>query len=531
MKRIASLLLLALILFTACQEKDLYEPTEPKEQKDFNLFDEITVSSNLPTSTACLLFTSFPYNEDGDLVEEPVMVAYAPFNKEIRIPKAVSKLYTYVNGVVTEHGRGDINLTSGAVTRTANFTPAENGTTKNPGDSEWTQLSEAFITKIYSYYPEGQKNATGDELTICTDLYAPEGVKGTYINDKGETIEESWGPTKVWITYIGAGGTTFKGDLWYYTYEVDENKVPITPLSEIKQNKVQIFNRAHDTNVQPADGTGKRVYLGEFAPGTRIGFSYYGNSNEKYSTPYYNKQNGKIENTCGIIRTWEYEGREFATIGMENKLTTEGSDLDFNDMVCLIEANPICVENKLDPPTPTPESIKWQGYWLFEDNYPAQGDYDFNDLVVKYAITEMTNEAIIDLMFVARGALFNNSFGVNGTIYMRNLKGYENVRLNEPEVEPVVQQIRLPISSSKKYIPMLNNGEVSFDLNTFYELDTDFPCVLDIPVVANQPFQWCIESTRIDDAYPRYNNWVGSKCKDDTDWYLDTPVAGTTWSK
>lgn len=530
MKRIASLLLLTLVLFTACQEKDLYEPVEPKEQKDFNLFDQITVSSNLPTNTACLLFTSFPYNDEGDLIEEPVMVAYAPFNKEIRIPKAVSKLYTYVNGTVTEHARGDINLTTGAVTRTANFTPAENGTTKDPNDFEWTQLSEAFITKIYSYYPETQKNVTGDDLTVCTDLYAPEGTKRTYTNEKGEVIKETWGSTKVWITYVGAGGTSFTGNLWYYTYKVDENKVPITPLAEINTNKVQIFSKAHDKNVAPDDGTGKRVYLGEFEPGTRIGFIYQGNTTEKYSTPYYNKQNGKEEHTCGIIRTWEYEGREFATIGMENKLASEYKcDHDFNDMICLIEANPICVENKLDPPTPTPENINWKGYWLFEDNYPEQGDYDFNDLVVKYAITEMTDGAIIDLMFLARGANFNNSFGVNGTIYMRDLKGYENVRADEGKVETKVQQIRLEKAS--EYIPMLNNGTHEFNLKTFNELNTDFPCVLEIPVTNDSKFQWCLESIRIDDAYPRYKAWVDSGCTEETDWYLDTPVEGTTWDK
>lgn len=521
MKKIAFLLLILLVA-SGC-EKEINNKVSEKDPKDFNLYEKIDVSStNLPKNTQCLLFTSYPYNEYGALACEPVMVAYAPFEESVKIPKAVDKLYSYINGVVTEHARGDIALIATRSTRADNgFFPAEEGTTKDAGDWEYVTLSEAFITEIYGYYPEAQKNVEGDDLTVCTDIYAAEGAQ----------FEE----TDVWITYVGCGGTTFSGDLWYYTYQVDANKKPITPFAEVKENLVQVFSQAHPNNEGPEeDTTGKRVYLGRFAQGTRIGFVYKGNSYEKYSTPFYNKENGYEEHTCGVVRIWESEldANQYATLGMENRLISEGEDKcdhDFNDMVCLIEANPICVENVIEPPVPNPSLIKWQGYWLFEDNYPLEGDYDFNDLVVRYAITETATEAIIDLQFVARGAVNSNSFGVNGDIYFSNLGGFVNVYAHEDKVEAGVRQLRLEKASD--YIPMLNNGTTSFDLNTYNDKNDDFPCVLEIPVIDGSTFLWCLENKRIDAAYLRYKAWVDSKCTQDVDWYTDAPVEELVWNK
>ena len=533
---IPALLLLGCI--GCVKEADFYEEPQENERKDFSLFNEITVKSNLAPNTYCLVFTSYPY-KNGDLVGEPVLTAYAPFQERINIPKNVEKLYVYTNGLLREYANEDITLNPS--TGNVPFSRAESGETQQPGDHTWISLSDAFVTAIYDYYPEANPNIQGEDLKISTDLVAPDGQKSVTVKD-GVTIIEEWGKTRVWITYVGNGGSNFAGDLWYYTYRVNENKVPVTPLSEIENNLVQIFNRAAPGNKAPLDGTGKRVYLGEFEPGTRIGFKYFGNATlngqpyPKYSTPYYNnaayghlsRQNNA---TCGVIRSWEYNGSTYATLGMENRLPSESSwDDDFNDMICLIEADPLFVENRIDPPKPNPITIKWKGYWLFEDNYPRAGDYDFNDLVVKYAITETKGKpTIIDLQFVAKGANFNNSFGINGKIYYENLNGYMNVYESMEAEEPITKQITLDYAT--KYTPMLFNGTHSFDLNSYYENEEDFPCVLSIPITEDSKFLWCLETTPIDVAYPRYQDWVQSGCKLYADWYTDTPVAGTVWNK
>ena len=58
---------------------------------------------------------------------------------------------------------------------------------------------------------------------------------------------------------------------------------------------------------------------------------------------------------------------------------------------------------------------------MFEDLWPALGDYDFNDLVVDYKINRVTNASnqIVDILFIykvkATGAGFKNGFGVEFT--------------------------------------------------------------------------------------------------------------------
>ncbi len=59
-----------------------------------------------------------------------------------------------------------------------------------------------------------------------------------------------------------------------------------------------------------------------------------------------------------------------------------------------------------------------RGTHMFEDLWPAQGDFDLNDLVLRYRYNMVTNasneavELVADYQVVALGAGYNNSFGV-----------------------------------------------------------------------------------------------------------------------
>ncbi|MDO6439797.1 LruC domain-containing protein [Cyclobacterium sp. 1_MG-2023] len=66
----------------------------------------------------------------------------------------------------------------------------------------------------------------------------------------------------------------------------------------------------------------------------------------------------------------------------------------------------------------TPEGA---GTLMFEDLWPATGDYDFNDLVLDYMINRITDasgeivEVVIDLLPRAAGAGYSNGFGIEFT--------------------------------------------------------------------------------------------------------------------
>ena len=180
-----------------------------------------------------------------------------------------------------------------------------------------------------------------------------------------------------------------------------------------------------------------------------------------------------------------FGGKEYQTLGMEDQIPSGWFDQDYNDLLCLIESTPT-LKPEIEIPVPEldPSKIVWQGMWLFEDNYPSQGDYDFNDVVVRFRIEEsanIKNEVLAYIQVMATGANFNNSLGINGKIYVENLTGYMNVRKGTSRVETEVIQITLPKAS--EYIPMLNNGKATFDLNSYNVHSADFPNVLEIPSV------------------------------------------------
>ncbi|MBE0647812.1 MAG: LruC domain-containing protein [Bacteroidales bacterium] len=100
---------------------------------------------------------------------------------------------------------------------------------------------------------------------------------------------------------------------------------------------------------------------------------------------------------------------------------------------------------------------------VFEDNWPAKADYDFNDLVVDYQYKQVTNasNALVDLYgkFVIRaiGASFENGFGF------------------EMEVSPALISNVTGTSITEGYITLLaNNSEASQTKGTIIVTDNAF---------------------------------------------------------
>lgn len=459
MKKLLLLLISVFTLFS-CDVSSSYQ--EPEDMKDFSLVDEINVSVNTTENTRCLLYAGDPY-VDGHLVGDPILIGYAPFEKSVRIPKATDKLYLLMNGQMSTYDKGDI-VVNKAVTK------AED------------ELTDALITAINNYYPEGIRNTPSDRYAVCSDL-----IVGS-------------DETEIWVTYIGNGGAHLNNSLYYYTYTDTDADV---------QNLAPVF-----------DGTqsaGTKVKLGTFTD-CKIGFACsYSPNVYRYSTPRFNEKYNEVLLTSGVIRTLNFGGKEYQTLGMEDQLPGGWFDQDYNDLLCLINSNPVVTpENEIPVPELDPAKIVWQGMWLFEDNYPSQGDYDFNDVVMKFRIEEIDgrNDAMAYVQVMATGASFNNSFGINGKVYVEGLSGFVNVYAGTPYVEKSVVQIILP--KATRYIPMLNNGRATFDLNSYNTHNADFPNILEIP---SADFKWCLESIRIDEAYPMYSKWVASGCQSYTDWY------------
>ncbi len=139
-------------------------------------------------------------------------------------------------------------------------------------------------------------------------------------------------------------------------------------------------------------------------------------------------------------------------VAVEDIRLDEGSDRDYNDLVMMVDVYPadamtfgaqipditeedntkvdadndgILATDDLDDNDPDraferyyPGENIW-GTLLAEDNWPALGDFDMNDMVVRYRVREVYNsdkqvkDVDIDYRLEARGAAFHNGFGVS----------------------------------------------------------------------------------------------------------------------
>ncbi len=94
-------------------------------------------------------------------------------------------------------------------------------------------------------------------------------------------------------------------------------------------------------------------------------------------------------------------------------------DSDYNDVAFIISSNPIKAIEIPDAPDPGDDRTgtnTYKGLLGFEDNWPRQGDYDMNDVVIKYhsAVTYNSSNGIIGITdnftLTWTGASLSNGF-------------------------------------------------------------------------------------------------------------------------
>jgi LruC domain-containing protein len=181
-------------------------------------------------------------------------------------------------------------------------------------------------------------------------------------------------------------------------------------------------------------------------------------------------------------------------LGFEDINRQIGGDHDFNDVLIAIQVTPFTaversqvvslnsvadsdkdgVPDSLDafPTDPSRASRRYYpsattfGHLLYEDMWPRQGDYDLNDLVVGYRVTEELNakdqvvgiKLFYDLM--ARGAYYPNGFALHLPGIPRDLiqtvDGQGNptttLRIGDGKAEPL-----LPESGQREAVFVLGN--------------------------------------------------------------------------
>ncbi len=252
----------------------------------------------------------------------------------------------------------------------------------------------------------------------------------------------------IYVTFVHEGAG-FRNVLGFYHYPASNPPALVNDIDSI----TVVFPNTSYAGSGGGLYSGDKVYLGHFPAGTKIGWVLFANGWEDtvttgvrqvYSEPSWNPEADPDLQQHNVLLY--DEARDLTILGFEDLYRASGSDDDFNDALFYVTSNPRSAivndsvttitytgndsdgDGVLDPVDdyPNDPTKAYDNYYpaeniygslAFEDLWPNQGDYDFNDLVVDYYFTEVMNAANqvvqIQSSFVLKaiGASYENGFG------------------------------------------------------------------------------------------------------------------------
>lgn len=477
---------LVLTLLWGCTEKDLYDPEkDPKNvgvepcTLSFSTTQSVKLEFSYDVADGFVLlydlYTENPFKEDGTIRTDLTPIAgginVAGTAVTRVIPSHVKELYLHSSSLfvpVLSHAMieggvakfSQVNLPGTAESRTA----ASTRTIGNRKIDKYLKATSDFrITPspVWHMYdlisPDAQKDIPAEVLTAFSQAF-PDGQKTDAKFYRDATFEiqndNNGQGAKVYVSVIYAN-CIFNNALSYFTYKTDKDFKNISATEKSNLEVINIFkyadvyNNAHTDKkqgltpgkyVQLLYPDGKGGYSEYFPKGTKIGWILHSNAQNGslssaldltkdwfYSTPEWNTADKHGNNRTIFFTTKDSNGESFNCFGFEDTLNGDG---DCNDVLFHVLTDPS--DAVVPPPSIDPEDIEKsetiKGVLAFEDNWPKQGDYDLNDVVVKYNSTisyvekatasgsgvaygETTVEKVTDrFSIIHTGAIYNNAF-------------------------------------------------------------------------------------------------------------------------
>ncbi|WP_394746710.1 LruC domain-containing protein [Spongiimicrobium salis] len=253
----------------------------------------------------------------------------------------------------------------------------------------------------------------------------------------------------VWVTFVSEGAG-YRNTLGYYSYPIGSE--PAT-ADDIDAHNIIFPN----VSFRFSGGdliSGDRVYLGRFPANTVVSWFIVPNGwtgsgvNDANLGIYYSNPDFNPESTAArrnhMVLLYD-EGRELTLLGFEDLFRDGPTDDDFNDAVFYARSNPVDaiqignlaqiqaatdadgdgINDELDDFPFDPNrafnnfspSVNSSGKLVFEDLWPSQGDYDFNDLALDYAFNLIANSdnliTSLEATFTIEeiGGALHNGFG------------------------------------------------------------------------------------------------------------------------
>ncbi len=312
-----------------------------------------------------------------------------------------------------------------------------------------------------------------------------------YLNSKYSSTLRFEKAAEVWLTFAheGAGNTNAVG---YFLFDLDREPKSVKDVSELTIAYPNVSFVGSGGGLT----TGDRVYLGKVPANTGVCFFLIPNgwndkqqrvdakSGTRYTLDHFNTFTKPEFRRHAILLA--NDPREVLVLGFED-LNRPGGDSDFNDAVFIVEPKPYsAVDVSRTPPAdvsgfdrdedgvpdykdayPADKLRAFAAYapgkgvygtLAYEDMWPHTGDYDFNDLVVDYNVTEVlapdnrVKDLRIKLSLRALGATQNHGFAFQlpvapeliESVTGQQLAGNSYLKLNANGTEQSVKTAVIP---------------------------------------------------------------------------------------
>lgn len=466
--------ILALAL-TGCMKKELYEPDSGKDDGkdngkvtldnyfDFSTTQTVQLNVNYGENCPKAYFEVYAENplifqEEGSQVskrEDLIAIAggfvdgAGTYSRTVTIPASVSEVYIYSPdfGVPKLYKTDVVNKAINATISFDNEIDVSALVRSRVSGNESSKIEDHIPNVLGTWTAKGRPNYLDGTLTIdavgeltkyITKLF-PENKNNNsspYVVreiEKEVLVKEN---AKVWLNYLG--GTTAAHSVFaYYCYK---DGATIADIEKATKYACVIFPNANTSVLSAGVGTYLK-YIDEngilqanvedgFPAGTRIGFliwnnGFNGGNKDKtfkqevfYSTKGLNEDK-KAKAHTALFAATTTTGRKYNIITMEDWNNWSNADPDYNDVSFIISSNPIKAIEVPDAPDISDDRTATQTYvglLGFEDNWPKQGDYDMNDVVIKYKsdVTYNDKNAVLNIVdnitLVWSGADYKNGF-------------------------------------------------------------------------------------------------------------------------
>lgn len=313
--------------------------------------------------------------------------------------------------------------------------------------------------------PVGDK--IGSDLLARINSSLPEAVDlrkthPEYLTTTDKSVEITQ-DADVWITFVSEGAG-YTSSLLYYTYDKGNPPVTVADLDSVNM----IFPNCSFVGSGGGMHSGDKVYLGRFKAGQMIGWLLFSNGynfgTQKTSLGYWDLHSNQALNSFinpASLRQQNVLLKDpttgLAILGFEDiRQDNAGCDHDFNDVMFYVSSNPFTAVNTdvlsvMSKPTdtdgdgvtdnldayPNDPARAYNQFFpaqngfntiAYEDLWPSRGDYDFNDLVIAYNVTQVLNAAnkVVDVIMkyniLSVGANNAIGFGVSLPVPTSNLK-------------------------------------------------------------------------------------------------------------